>query len=38
MFRHKLEKHGSVFGAIAVITQLGIDDGDKRFDVSNYCS
>jgi hypothetical protein len=38
VFRHKLEKHGSVFGAVAVITQLGIDDGDKLFDVSNYHS
>jgi hypothetical protein len=38
MFRHKLEKHGSMFGAVAVITQLGIDEGDKFFDVSNYHS
>jgi hypothetical protein len=38
VFWHKLEKHGSVFGAIAVITQLGIDDVDKLFDVSNYRS
>jgi hypothetical protein len=38
VFRHKLEKHGSMFGAIAVITQLGIDDGNKLFDVSNYSS
>jgi hypothetical protein len=38
VFRHNLGKHGSVFGAVAVITQLGIEDGDKLFDVSNYRS
>jgi hypothetical protein len=34
VFRHKLEKHG----AAPVITQLGIDDGNKLFYVSNYRS
>lgn len=33
VFRHPLVKHGSVFRAIAVMTQLAIEDGEKLFDV-----
>jgi hypothetical protein len=38
VFRHDLGKHGSVFGAIAVITQLEIENGDKLFDIKEYRS
>ncbi|GFH50665.1 hypothetical protein CTEN210_07141 [Chaetoceros tenuissimus] len=33
VFRHKKEKHGIVFDAIAVITQLTIENGNKLYDV-----
>ena len=32
-FRHNIVEHGEVFRAIAVIIQLGIDEGDKLFQV-----
>jgi hypothetical protein len=38
VFRHNLGKHGSVFGAVAVITQLGIGSGEKLFQVKEYRS
>jgi hypothetical protein len=38
VFRHNIVKHGSVFGAVAVITQLNIDNGEKLFDVKEYRS
>ena len=32
-FRHTLENHGSVFRAIAVLTQLAIESGENLFEV-----
>ena len=32
-FRHNIVEHGEVFRAIAVVIQLGIDEGDKLFSV-----
>ncbi len=32
-FRHNIVEHGEVFRAIAVIIQLGIDEGDELFSV-----
>ena len=32
-FRHDILEHGQIFRAIAVIIQLGIDEGDKLFSV-----
>lgn len=31
--RHDILEHGQIFRAIAVIIQLGIDEGDKLFSV-----
>ena len=31
--RHDISEHGQIFRAIAVIIQLGIDEGDKLFSV-----
>lgn len=36
LYRHDLMEHGNVFRAIAVITQLGINAGEKLFEV-DYC-
>ncbi len=33
LYRHDLMEHGNVFRAIAVITQLGINAGEKLFEV-----
>jgi hypothetical protein len=33
MYRHDLMEHGNVFRAIAVITQIGINAGEKLFEV-----
>ena len=35
VFRHGMVKHGDVFRAVAVITQLAINDGERLFQV-NY--
>jgi hypothetical protein len=35
LYRHDLMEHGNVFWAIAVITQISINVGEKRFEV-NY--
>ena len=32
-FRHNIVEHGEVFRAIALVIQLGIDEGDKLFSV-----
>ena len=34
-YRHDIERHGEVFRAVAIITQLAIDDGSPLFQV-NY--
>lgn len=36
VFRHDLEKHQSVFEAVAVITQLSIENGGPLFDVEYH--
>jgi hypothetical protein len=36
MYRHDLMEHGNVFWAIVVITQIGINSGEKLFEV-DYC-
>ncbi len=36
MYRHDLMEHGDVFRAIAVITQLSIDAGERLFEVNDY--
>ena len=33
MYRHDLMEHGNVFWAIAVMTQIGINAGEKLFEV-----
>jgi hypothetical protein len=33
LYRHDLMKHGNVFWAIAVITQISINVGEKLFEV-----
>ncbi len=33
MYRHDLMEHGNVFRAIAIITQIGINAGEKLFEV-----
>lgn len=33
VFRHKVTKHSSVFRAVAVITQVNIESGNKLFEV-----
>ena len=35
MYRHDLLEHGNVFWAIAVVTQVSIDEGERLFEV-NY--
>ena len=35
MYRHDLLEHGNVFRAIAVVTQISIDEGERLFEV-NY--
>ena len=32
-YRHNIRRHGEVFRAIAIITQLGIDNGEPLFQV-----
>jgi DDE superfamily endonuclease len=34
VFRHNIDKHGRIFRAVAVITQLAIENGEPLFDVS----
>jgi hypothetical protein len=36
VFRHQLERHQVVFGAVAVITQLALENGEPLFDVHEY--
>jgi hypothetical protein len=33
MYRHDIMEHGNVFWAIAVITQISIDEGERLFEV-----
>jgi hypothetical protein len=33
MYRHDIMEHGNVFRAIAVITQISIDEGERLFEV-----
>ena len=35
-FRHNVSKHQSVFSAVAVVTQMSLENGEPLFDVS-YC-
>ena len=35
MYRHDLLEDGNVFRAIAVVTQISIDEGERLFEV-NY--
>ena len=35
-FRHELEKHSACFRAVAVITQLNIENGEKLWQVEYY--
>ncbi len=35
-YRHKVELHGTAFGAVAVLTQLSIFGGDRLADVEYY--
>ena len=32
-YRHNIRRHGEVFRAIAIVTQLGIDNGEPLFQV-----
>ncbi len=36
LYPHDLMEHGKVFWAIAVITQISINAGEKLFDVDDY--
>ena len=36
VWHHDLRKHSTVFYAVAVITQIEIENGEKLFDVSKY--
>ncbi len=36
MYCHDLMEHGNVFRAIAVITQLSINAGERLFEVNEY--
>jgi hypothetical protein len=36
VFRHQLERHQVTFGAVAVITQLALENGEPLFDVHEY--
>jgi hypothetical protein len=33
MYRHDIMEHGHVFRAIAVVTQISIDEGKRLFEV-----
>ena len=33
MYRHDIMEHGNVFRAIAVVTQISIDEGERLFEV-----
>jgi hypothetical protein len=35
-FRHGIKKHSACFRAVAVLTQLAIENGDALFDVREY--
>ncbi len=36
IFRHDLTLHQSVFAAVAVLTQISIENGDELFEIDNY--
>ena len=36
MFRHDIVLHQSVFIAVAVLTQISIENGDELFEIDNY--
>lgn len=36
VFRHDPRLHWCVFTAIAVLTQISIENGDELFDIDNY--
>lgn len=36
VWRHKLEDHRKVFGAVATITQISIENGEHPYQIHNY--
>jgi len=36
VFQHQVERHQVVFGAVAIITQLALENGEPLFDVHEY--
>jgi len=37
VFRHEVERHQVVFGAVAGITQLALENEEHLYDVNEYC-
>ena len=36
VFRHDMMKHSTIFHAVALLTQLAIEDGEPLFQVEGY--
>ena len=36
IFRHTIDKHGDVFDAVALVTQVAIENGEPLFEVTGY--